>query len=34
MQTVSETCTAGEIHGRVKEDALLFAGIHYAQSTP
>ena len=31
MQTVSVTCTAGEIQGRVKEDALLFAGIPYAQ---
>ena len=31
MQTVSVTCSAGEIQGRVKEEALLFAGIPYAQ---
>ena len=31
MQTISVTCSAGEIQGRVKEDALLFAGIPYAQ---
>ena len=31
MQTVSVTCEAGEIQGRVKEEALLFAGIPYAQ---
>ena len=31
MQTVSVTCEAGEIRGRVKEEALLFAGIPYAQ---
>ena len=31
MQTVSATCEAGEIQGRVKEEAFLFAGIPYAQ---
>ena len=31
MQTVSVICSAGEIQGRVKEEALLFAGIPYAQ---
>ena len=32
MQTISVTCSAGEIQGRIKEDALLFAGIPYAQA--
>lgn len=31
METVSITCLAGEIQGREKEGALLFAGIPYAQ---